>query len=142
MIESVRDSDSPTHKEAVCSEIFGRFIGLVESAGFTKGQEYETQVRPIFSCSQKILWLDRVSETHQMTLVVKSLDCSVEYGLVRKSDMEVVHREKITDLRYRISPGSSCELTEGSEKKTQQMLANFKARFDELKKPNGARLDD
>lgn len=128
-----RNADLPLHKETVSSEIFGRFVAIAEMAGLRKGVEYETIVKPVLQCSTKILWLDRMNKRLQATVVIKSLDCSVEYGVVDKKTKKVIHREKLTDLRYKISSGTSIELTDGSREKVDEILRSFNLWFQKIK---------
>lgn len=128
-----RGADRPIHKETVCSELFGRFIAIAEMAGLKKGKEYETAVKPILECSTKILWLDQVSEKLQATVVIKSVDCSVEYGVVEKATKNVLHRAKLEGLRYKISAGTSIEWTEGSRAKIDALITEFNEWFGKIK---------
>lgn len=128
-----RDSDLPLHKETISSEMFGRFVAIADMAGLTKGVEYETAVKPMLQCSTKILWLDRVNDKLQITVAIKSLDMSVEYGMVDKTTKAVIHREKLEGLRYKISNDTNIELTDGSRERFDELLTSFKGWFEKLK---------
>lgn len=121
----MRHPDSPKYKEPLCSQLFGQALGIVQGFGWTRGQQFEYRSRPILDCSQKILWLDQADPQYQMTLSIKSTDCSLEFGVVRKIDKEVLYRKKVESLRYKISEADSPELTPKSTKAADDFLADF-----------------
>ena len=129
-LNTIRHPDLPHYKESVMSNVFGRFLGFLKAQGLTKGKEYDTQVQQIFEVSTKVLWIDEVNPTHQITVVVKSLDMSVEFGY--KTKEEVLYRNKLEGLRYQIGTETELELTEGSQKKLDEFFEDFKTYYAKL----------
>jgi hypothetical protein len=130
----MRDIDLPRHKETIASSMFGEALARPSIAGYKKGKEYEYTIKPLLECSTKILWLDQINDEYQITVVIRSLDCTAEMGVVDKRTREVVHRERTDELRYLISSGTSIELTEGSRKKFNAFLESFDLYFGKLVK--------
>lgn len=121
----MRQLDLPKHKETVSSEIFGTFIGIVNSFGFEKEKDYATIVKPVLDCSNKVLFLDEINNDYQLNVVVKSFDMSVEVAYFNKETKEVLFREKLNGLRYNLSDNTSLELTSGSQNKFNVFLDGF-----------------
>lgn len=130
----IRHADLPAHKEKVISQLFGEFIGFVNLKGLKKGKEYETQIKEIFSCSKKVLWIDDYHPELQITIYLNSIQMFVEYGVKNKKTNEMMHRNKIENLRYNISSGSPIELTDGSRKRFDKLFAEFEEFFALLEK--------
>ena len=129
-----RHPDSPLHKETIASQLFGEFVGFVKSQGLTKGKEFETQITEIFQCSKKLLWIDRYHPKFQITVYLNSIQMSVEFGVVIKKTKEVIHRNKLEDLRYKISSNTQLELIDPHQKKFDDLFNDFKLQFLDLTK--------
>lgn len=132
MNTTVRNPDLPKHKETVMSQLFGQFEGFLVSKGLSKGKEYATRITELFDCSRKILWIDEYHPDLQITICLNSIHMTCEFGLVLKATSEVLHREKLEDLRYLISTGTELELNTGSQAKFNAFFESFKEQFKKL----------
>jgi len=130
--EDIRPADLPRHKEAVMCRLFGEVLGWLQAQGLTKGKEFEAQSQDVLQCSKKVIWIDQVSASQQITWVFNSIRMMVEYGVVRKEDREVLHRETLEELRYQISTGTEIDLTAGSRERFDGLFASFRAKFQEM----------
>ena len=124
--------DLPRHKEALISQLFGEFIGFLKAQNLTDGVEFAHQTKPILQCSLKVIWIDKLSETHRITIALKSLDCLVEYAVLTQ-DKNILKRKTIKDLRYKLSSGSQLELIDVHQKQFDELFAEFKEDFQKLK---------
>ncbi|MCK9273277.1 hypothetical protein M0P65_07095 [Candidatus Gracilibacteria bacterium] len=128
-----RGPDDPICKEKLISQLFGEFIGYVKSKGLLKGKEFETKNEEIFQCSRKFLWIDQYDPKYQITVVLNSIQLSIEFGVVIRNTKEVIHRKKIENLRYKISTKTELELIESSQEKFDDLFNDFKNEFNKLK---------
>ncbi len=132
MLAEIKKSDDPIHKERIMSQLYGEFIGFLKSKNLILGKEFDVQVQDIFQCSKKVIWVDQLNEDFQITIYLNSIQMFVEYGVVKKKDMEVIHREKIEDLRYKISSCTDCELIDSHQEKFDELFNNFKIEFNKI----------
>ena len=132
-IDGIRNGDHPQYKEQIMSQLFGEFIGFLKSEGLTQGKEFETQIKEIFQCSHKIIWIDDLHTDFQITVVFNSIQMSIEFGLVKKDNMEVCHREKIENLRYKISSCTELSLIDPHKEIYDNFFKSFIKHFNTLK---------
>jgi hypothetical protein len=132
-IDDIRHGDYPEYKEQVMSQLFGEFIGFIKAKGLTQDLEFATQIQEIFQCSRKVLWIDRLSQKLQIVVDMNSIHMTCEFGVAKlkngKPTGEVVHRNKIENLRYKISSGTNFELTDGSQERFNAFFEDFKKHF-------------
>src|SRR6478736_1338028 len=102
-VSTIRNGDDPLLKEKIMSQLFGEFIGFLKSKKLTQGKEFEIDIRLMFQCSKKILWLDQYDKKFQITVYLNSISMTAEFGVVEKATKEVIHRNKLENLRYNIS---------------------------------------
>ncbi len=131
---SIRNGDDPLLKEKIMSQLFGEFIGFLKSKNLSQGNEYEFDIRLMFQCSKKVLWIDQYDEKLQITVYLNSITMTAEFGVVEKETKNVLHRNKLENLRYNISTGSNLQLTDGSSKKYEEFFKDFVKHFETLKK--------
>jgi hypothetical protein len=131
--DSIRNADHPEYKEKIMSQLFGEVIGFLKAQGLTPDKEYATQVAEVFQCSKKVVWVDELHSEKQLVICFDSLHMIAELGVAIKKTKEVLHRNKIENLRYQISPGTDIILTEGSQAKYNALFTDFKAQFESLK---------
>jgi len=140
VILSQRKPDDPICKERLMCQLFGEFIGFLKTEGLTLGVEFETRNEEIFQCSRKILWIDECNPKLQITVYLNSLQMFAEFGVVEKQIAgfnrvkNVEYRNKIENLRYKISSGTELELIDSHQEKFDEFFADFKTHFAELKK--------
>jgi hypothetical protein len=138
-ISVIRHADNPIFKERIMSQLFGEFVSFLKEKGLVEGQEFETAVKEIFQSTTKIIWIDRLDNDFQLTVVLRSIEFSLELGFVKKEKdgqpKEVLHRNKLENLRYNISPGSRLELIDSHLEKYKEFFEDFKKHFAKLK-PN------
>jgi len=131
--DGIRHGDHPEYKEQVMSQLFGEFIGFLKSKGLTKGQEFETRIEEVFQCSRKILWIDQYSPELQITVYLNSIQMFCEFGVVKRKNGEVTkdvtHRNKIENLRYKISSDTEFELIDSHQEKFNEFFEDFKKHF-------------
>ena len=132
MLTEIKEIDNPVYKERIMSELYGQFIGFLKSRNLILGKEYDTKIQDIFQCSKKVIWIDQLSEDFQITVYLNSIQMFVEYGVVRKKDMEVIHRNKIEGLRYKISSCTDCELIDSHQELFDGLFEDFKIEFDKI----------
>lgn len=132
----IRHGDYPESKEQIMSQLFGQFEGYCKAKNLTKGSEYETRIEEIFSCSRKILWIDQWHPDWQITVCAKSLDMSIEFGVTERKNgkvtKNVIHRNKLENLRYKISSCTNLELIDSHQEKFDEFFKDFKYQFDKL----------
>ena len=122
----------------MCAKLFGELEALAKDEGLVRGLGYETAVKPVLQCNIWILWVDEVHPKTQLTAVVRSLDCTVEFALVQKADTHVLQREKTKSLRYKISEGASLELIDAHQAVFDGIRGRFKDALTELRKSAAA----
>ena len=125
-IGGVRHNDLPVYKDRVMSQLFGEFIGYLKSIGLTKGKEFETHVKEIFECSQKIIWIDELHPDIKINVILNSISMKIEFAVVVKKTTDVLHREKLEDLRYKISSCTEIELIDAHQKRFNEFFEIFK----------------
>ena len=131
-MNEIRNSDHPENKERVMSQLFGEFIGFVKSKGLSKGTEFATEIQEFFQCSRKILWIDDYSPELQMTIYMNSIQLFCEFGVVDKKTKSVIHRNKLENLRYKISSCTQIELIDSHQEKFELFFTDFKKWFEKL----------
>lgn len=135
-IKELRHPDHPEYKEQIMSQLFGEFIGFLKTKGLTKGKEFEARIEEIFQCSKKIIWIDEYSPDFQITVYLNSIQMFCEFGVVEKKNGQVTknvtHRNKIEDLRYKISSDTQIELIDSHQEKFNNFFEDFKKNFDAL----------
>lgn len=133
---TIRHRDLPESKEQIMSQLFGQFEGYCKGKGLTKGLEYETRIEEIFSCSRRILWLDQWHPDWQITVYVNSMSMKIGFGVTEKKNgkvtKNVIHRNELEDLRYKISSCTNMELIDSHQEKFDEMFKDFKYQFDKL----------
>lgn len=129
-----RTTDNPRYKESVIAELHGKFLGFLDSKGLTKGEEYESQTKECFSCSQRYIhiWDYDTSRDCQIVVYLCSTQFMLEFGVYNKKKKKVIYRNKLENLRYKISYGTTPELIESHEKKFNLFFEDFKNKFNEL----------
>lgn len=132
-MNNTRHPDYPEYKEQVMSTLFGEFVSFLKNKGLTKGKEFEIRIDEFFQCSKKILWIDQYSSDLQITICLNSIQMSCEFGVVKRKDGEVtkdvIHRNKIENLRYKISPGTQIELIDSHQIEFDNFFSDFKKHF-------------
>jgi len=132
----IRHGDYPESKEQIMSQLFGQFEGYCKGKGLTKGLEYETRIEEIFQVSKKILWIDQYHPDWQIVVCGKSLDMSIEFGVTERKNgkvtKNVIHRNKLENLRYKISSCTDLELIDSHQEKFDEFFKDFKYQFDKL----------
>jgi hypothetical protein len=131
-MNNIREIDNPVNKEIVCSQLFGEFIGFLKTHDLVEGNEYDTKIQEVFQCSNKIIWVDEFSPKLKIVIHISSLHLSVEYGVVDKNNKQVIHRNKLENLRYNISPDTTLELTEFDQRRFNELFNEFKVWFNKL----------
>lgn len=126
-----RNNDKPQHKETVISQLFGEFVGFLKEKGFTKGKEYETKVSQIFECSRQFIWVDDVHPLNKINIILNSIDMTIEFAVLnKKRGGEIIHHEKLPDLRYNVSSGTDIALIPAHQAKFDDLFKSFKRYFD------------
>lgn len=132
----IRHGDYPESKEQIMSQLFGQFEGYCKGKGLTKGLEYETRIQEVFSCSKKILWLDQWHPDYQITVYANSIAMNIEIGVTERKNgkvtKNVIHRNKLENLRYKISSCTNLELIDSHQEKFDALFNDFKYQFDKL----------
>lgn len=130
----MRNGDDPKIKDSVMAQLFGEVIGWLKSEGLTDEKEFATQTIPKFDCSTRSIWIDGIHPKNQIVIAFHSIGMDVEYGISVKGTRDVLYRKKIENLRYKISSGTQKgALTDGSQKKYDDLILEVKEKFEELK---------
>lgn len=129
--EDMRHPDLPHCKEAVMCALFGETVGWLKAQGLTPGQEFDTADKPILQCSRKVIWIDGVTPKKQIVWSFNSIRMEVEFGVCDKTTepRTVTYREKIENLRYKISQGTEIALTDGARQRFDAMFQRFTGHF-------------
>lgn len=135
ILDNIRHPDLPRWKESIIAELHGKFLGFIDAQGLIKGNEYESKTQEILQCSKRHIWVwDNDSSIDcQIVVCLNSIAFSVELGIYNKKEKKVIHRNKLENLRYKISNGTKPELTEGSQEKFDVLFNEFKDWFNKLK---------
>lgn len=129
----IRHGDLPRHKEAVMSQLFGEMIGWLQTQGITKGEEFETHNQGILQCSRKYIWVDQFHPDKGMTFSFGSIGMDLTLGVYKKPNKEILVKEELKNLRYKISTGTSVELIDSHRSKVNSFFDIFKREFLALK---------
>jgi len=136
IMNDIRNPDSPRFKESIIAELHGKFLGFIDSQGLTKGKEYESQTQEIFQCSKRVIHIFDQDKSKDCQIVVHLLSTQfmLEFGIYNKVKKEVVYRNKLENLRYKISPGTKAELIDSHQEKFDLLFEDFKNKLQELEK--------
>ncbi len=132
----VRHTDMPRFKESVIAELHGKFSGFLDAKGLTDGKEYKSQVIPVLSCSKRYVhvWDKDDKRDCQLVVYLSSTQFMLEFGVHNKKKKETIYRNKLENLRYKISAGTIPELIDSHQEKFKLFFEDFKNKFNELKK--------
>ena len=128
----MRHPDNPIDKEKTITQLFGEFIGFIKSKGLTRGKEFEINIKEIFQCSIRMIWIDQYHPSRKITIAFNSIQMFIEFGLLENN--EIIYRKKIDNLRYKISEGEQVELIDSHQKLFDNFFEDFKNKFYELKR--------
>ena len=134
MLMNPRNGDDPRFKEPLIAELYGKFIGYIEEKGLVKGKEFEGTVQDCFSCSKRYIhiWDQDESKDYQIVVYLCSTQFRIEFGICKKKTKEVTYRNKLDNLRYKISNGEQAELIDSHQDKFNKYFEDFKTKFDAL----------
>ena len=135
-IDGIRNPDLPRYKEAVISELFGRFVGYLKSKGLTNEKEFAVTKKEILECSKNYLHLDRWHPTKNIVVYMNSVTMNIQYGVARKyktkKPNKTIHLIRLDNLRYKISIGTQVELIDSDQELFDNLYNDFLAKFSEL----------
>ena len=133
MIINGRSGDDPRFKEPVIAELYGKFIGYIEEKGLTSGKEFKGTTQDCFSCSKRYIhiWDNDDSKDCQIVVFLCSTQFRIEFGVYNKKTKEVTYRNKLDNLRYKISDGEQVELIDSHQEKFNEYFKDFKNKFNE-----------
>ena len=123
-----RNPDSPILKERLGGLLFGQILGILDSKGLVRNKDYDCVIREMFQCSTKILYVE-VNPIYQFTLYINTIDLSMEFGILNKETNEVPYRNKLSNLRYKISEGEDLELIDSHQVKWEEWVSDFKTKL-------------
>ena len=133
-LSTIRSTDNPKYKESVIAQLHGEFLGFLNARGLTKGDEYESQTHEILSCSKRYIHIfdqDKMRRC-QLVVVLNSIAFSVEFGVYDKKAKKVLYRNKLENLRYKISTDTEIELIDSHQVKFREFFDDFKGKFEEI----------
>lgn len=127
--------DDPVLKERLMSQYFGEIVGFLKEEGLCKGNEYDTAVEEFFETTRKIIWIDEMDADTQINVLLNSLGLDFDFAVINKKSKEIVYRNRLENLRYRISDGEPLALIENHEEDQKAWWSDFKSKFFEVIKP-------
>lgn len=131
-----RKLDDPVLKERLMSQYFGEILGFLIEQGFKKGNEYDSDTIEFFETSKKVIWIDEMDADTQINVVLDSLGLDFDFAVINKKSKEIVYRNRLENLRYRISDGEPLALIENHEENQKAWWSDFKSKFFEVRKQN------
>ena len=134
IIKMIRHGDLPQYKESVIAQLYGEFLGFLKERGLTKGKEFEGTIQECFSCSKRCIHIWDNDEERDLQIVVYlcSTQFMLEFGVANKKTKEVIHRNKLENLRYKISSGEEVELIDSHQEKFRLFFEDFKKWFEKI----------
>lgn len=133
-LHSPRISDDPRVKESIIAQMYGEFLGFLKEKGLEDGKEFKGTIQECFSCSKRYIHIWDMDETRDFQLVVYlcSTQFSLQFGICNKKTKEVTYRNKLENLRYKISNATEFELIDSHQDKFKLFFEDFKIKFNEL----------
>ena len=132
-IQNIRNPDSPEYKDKIMAQLYGEFIGFLKEQGLTKGVEFESKTTEIFQCSKRIIWIDELNPDTKINILLNSISMNIEFATIKKEGNEVQHRNKLENLRFKISSDTDLELINGHQGKFDDFFDDFKNEFLKIK---------
>lgn len=132
-----RYADDPRYKEPIVAQEFGKIVGYIEEKGLKAQGDFIVKNRETFQVTRRFLMIDHVNPDIVINFIANALDMSFQFAVVKRGkngakDEVLIHPDsnKIASLRYLISDDTEAELTPGSRKMLDKLVADFKEEFE------------
>ena len=130
----IRNMDDPRYKEPVIAQMYGEFMRYIKEQGLKHGDEFKGTVIELFSCSKRFIhiWDNDIVKENQMVLYFCSTQFMSEFGIHNKVKKKTTYRNKLENLRYKISSMTSPQLIDSHQVKYDKYFKDFKEKFNQL----------
>lgn len=132
----MRHPDLPKFKNEIMKMYVGKLIGFLENEGLVDGQEFactlqnESYLIPRYYIH---VFDNNKNRKHQLVVVFNPIMMEIEYGVATKKPRETIYRQKLKNLRYKISDGEELDFIDTHKKKVNIAFSEIKKIFKLLK---------